>query len=324
MSAMLSLATALGLVLGLSPAPAPQETSADWLTGLLDAAFLEWADDRSESGQRRLAEEVRNGAGRLAHLDGSGRWEEALQLADELELALAYLNLLAAPHANPPLVRALLEGIQVDPRHGMLFARLIWARRTALDHLHPLLAWEFAGPFDNERGQGMLTPTPAEREPASRNYAGKVREVVWRELPDIPPADGIVRFRRLIDPHTQSCVVARTWVHTQTAREVWLMVGAGEELRAWHAGEPLIEALGARDLAPDTFVLPLVLEAGWNEIALKVGSLDGGPAFVARLVVVRAVLPSVVARTAICWFPNGVMAGTVRVMVSVPDEETVS
>ena len=37
-------------------------------------------------------------------------------LADELELAVAYLGLLAAPHANPRLVRSMLEGIEVDRR----------------------------------------------------------------------------------------------------------------------------------------------------------------------------------------------------------------
>ncbi|MEE8468671.1 MAG: DUF3857 domain-containing protein, partial [Planctomycetota bacterium] len=268
------------------------------------------AYDRSEHGQRLLAGEVRDGASRLAQLDAAGRGAQADRLADELELILATVNLLAAPHANPPLVRSLLEGILVDPRHGMLFARLTWTRRTALEHLYPLLAWEFVGPFDNERGQGMLVPTAAEREPTAESYAGKVREVVWRELPAMAPADGIVRFRRLIDPHTQSCVVARTWIHSETAREVWLMLGAGEELRVWQAGEPLALALGARDLAPDTFVLPLVLEAGWNEIALKVGSLDGGPAFVARLVEPGTATP--LELTSVGRAPQGVVPKELR------------
>lgn len=248
-------------------------------TATLDAAAELHADDRTHEALEVLIDHAAAGADRLRGLDG----EEAARLADDLEVVLAYHDRLANTVGDRGLSREHAARLDVDPTHGMLHARLARMRGRVVEELAPLLAWEFCGPFDNERGQGMLRATPAGEDPTAATYDGKVREVGWRTLPAVPPREGIVHFSRLIDPSSQTCVIARTWIESPRRREVLLLLGAGEEVRVWHEGKEVLSALGARDLAIDTWGVPLTLRAGWNELALQVGSIDGAPAFTARL-----------------------------------------
>lgn len=151
--------------------------------------------------------------------------------------------------------------------------------------LQPLTRWQFVGPFDNERGRGMARATPAEKDPALSPFRGKgaASEVRWRVAPE-PGPRGVLYFGRLVYPETQACVVARTWVRSPEARDAVLLIGATEELRVWSGGQPVYEALGRHDFGFDGHSMAISLKAGWNEIAVKVGSQDGSPTLCARIV----------------------------------------
>jgi len=284
-------------VCALAHDPTPDPT-----TRTLDAAALHWANDRPFEALELLAEEVAAGARRLPTLEG----EAASRLADELELLLLYYERLSAPTGARALVRRHAAEIEVAPEHGALFARLARLEEEELTRLHPLLTWQFVGPFDNERGQGMVTPTPPEGDPSSAQYAGKVREVGWRPLPELEPRRGIVRFARLVDPHVQCCVVARTWLESEDERDLLLLLGAAEEVSLWVQGERRFQALGQHGFASDTWCIPLRLEAGWTELALVVGGQDASPAFTARLVEAQTGAP--VALPSRASAPEGVLA----------------
>ena len=273
----------LPLLLALSPAP---QTGSD----VLDAAALAFSRDRPREALDELLEFVREGAQRLSSLEG----EAASTLADELELALVWRTWLGEGSGDGLLDSTAAEAaaaIQVDPGHGMLYARLARLAGKELEELAPLCDWEFVGPFDNERGQGMLTTLPPGEDPLGLTYPGKVRPVGWRRLPSGPPRSGIVRFSRLVDPSSQVCILARTWIRSAEARRVLLLLGAEEEVRLWLDGEPRLVVLGAHDLAPDTWCVPLELAEGWNELALEVGGGERAPAFTARLVLPQSAEP---------------------------------
>lgn len=262
-------------VLGLPVLGAPDTTS-----DALDRAARLHAEDKTHAALETLLEHVESGVQRL-----DPDVEASRALADELEVALAFYDSLAGAIGDEGLTSAHARRFDVDPAFGMLYARAAWMRGEVTERLHPIYTWQFAGPFDNERGQGMLTSTAAELQPDSaETYAGKVRDIGWRLTPPIEPRHGVVRFSRLLDPAAQVCVVARTWVHATEDQEVVLLLGGGEEVRAWFQGECVLAALGARFMAPDAHAIPVTLRAGWNELALKVGSHDGSPSFFARLV----------------------------------------
>lgn len=268
--------TLLCLALAL-PLPA---VAQDPISVTLDRAAAEYAGDLHHQALETLLATAEQWASRLGTTSGA----EAARLADELEVLLGYHGRIAGSIGAAQLSTEHAGRLDVDPEHGMVYARLAWMRGRVVEDLHPLLAWEFAGPFDNERGQGMTRVTPAGEDPTAATYAGKVRLVGWRSLPAVPPRHGIVRFTRLIDPADQVCVVARTWIRAEADQDVVLLLGAGEEVRVWFAGEDVHVALGAHTMAPDTWSIPLTLRAGWNELALQVGSMDAAPTFLARLV----------------------------------------
>lgn len=249
------------------------------LDDVLDRATRLHAEDRVIEALEVVIDEVRRGAEELRWLSG----EDASLRADELEVAVALAGRWARGMGSPAWLEAELASLEVAPVHGALHARLAWSSGTEFARLAPLVDWQLCGPFDNERGQGMLTATPAELDPGGTSYEGKVREVAWRPMPGVVPANGVLRLRRLFDPHAQSAILLRTWIESEAEREVLLLLGASEEVKVWCGGEPVLEALGSHSFSPDAFGVRLSLKAGWNELMVKVGSLDGSPTLVARL-----------------------------------------
>jgi len=196
-------------------------------------------------------------------------------------LAFAY-PWIGAEFTEDSLRRALTEGLELPADEHDLRARLAIMTRDARA-LDPLVDWEFVGPLDNERGRSMGRRTSPERDPEGGPYEGKVVEVDWRALPT-PSESGVHLIDRYVYPREQYCIVARTWVRAEGAREVALMLGASEEVRVWHDGAPVFEARGIHTFAPDAHAVRLQLREGWNEIALKIGAQDGSCQLFARLV----------------------------------------
>ncbi|MEZ5974719.1 MAG: hypothetical protein R3E96_07710 [Planctomycetota bacterium] len=173
------------------------------------------------------------------------RAEQAQELADQLEVALVAFDHMAPSSTQTRRLRlSLLDGIVVPERFGSLFARLAWLSDAETERLHPLVEWQVVGPFDNERGRGMVRSGPAEKDPVAGPYKGKVRDVDWRELPAIAPRGGFIQISTLMDPDTQIFGLARTWIQSETARTVHLAIGASEELRVWLDGVAIYDALG--------------------------------------------------------------------------------
>ncbi len=200
-------------------------------------------------------------------------WAAAL----ETEIALT-----ASAVSEPYLWKSALADIDVAEAAPPLAAAIAW-RRQDTRALNMLTSWQFVGPFDNERGRGMTRPTPAEKDPANGPYSGKLRDVDWRLTP-MPGHDGIVYLGALVNPSSQVCVLARTWVKSDETRYATFVVSASEELRVWWNGVPVYEALGLHELGADGHAMTVQLDEGWNEVVLKVGAQDERPAFAARLV----------------------------------------
>ncbi|MDG2285698.1 MAG: hypothetical protein P8N43_09235, partial [Alphaproteobacteria bacterium] len=246
--------------------------------GIRQAAMIECVNGSPHQGVFSLARAVMHGMELLRN----GATDDPYALADEIEFLLIVGTQIGGELEHEDLWVRFYGGIDVDPQYGALRSRLAWMKRD-MQVLSPLLDWQFVGPFDNERGRGMVRRTAAEKDPLAESYEGKVRQVGWRTLPDVAPRLGIVRFNRLLHPIDQACVVARTWVQSDGAQRVHLQLGISGEMRVWLNGEPVAEALGEHALAPDQFCMPLDLAAGWNEITLKIGAQEGTPGFVARL-----------------------------------------
>lgn len=250
-------------------------------------AALLVVDDRIPEALESLVAAIRAAAAELAGRDAAGR--DGAELADEIEYAIVRLEQFAFATFDRRLVGRLLEGLAIDPRHGSAFARLEQHRDAKA--LGTLSEFEIIGPFDNERGAAFERALPVATDPAGASFRGKVRDVAWRTLPDGRAPRGVLELGQLVTPSAQVAVLARTWVSSPSAGSYLLHLGAEEEVRVWHDGALVFEALGEHEFAVDAFAIPLELASGWNELCVLVGSRDRAPRFVARLALVDGDTP---------------------------------
>lgn len=264
----------------LAVALAPTSQGVDELQAARESAFVSWANDSVSESLTTLADALRSAA---AELSAAPKGDDANLLAAELEFTLTRFSSILAATNNAPLGVSLLEGVTVAPHYGGAHSALSWIAGDPAEELGMLTEWQFVGPFDNERGAGMESPLVAQAKPNEADYAGKVRAVSWRTAPGDTPYHGLLRFGRLIDPGTQACVLARSWVEAPEATTCLVQLTFAQEIRVWLNGVPVFEALGEHKLGRDAFAVELKLNAGWNELTALVGSRDGYPSLGARL-----------------------------------------
>lgn len=274
------------LALALLPAAA-QTQSVDQLLAAEETAYQHWADDHPALATRTLAAAIRQASSALPPIarDSAGLSPaDTAVLADELEFALALYRRYSSELNNQTLRRSLLEGVEIAPQFGGAHARLEWMRADGAETLGMLQNWQWVGPFDNERGAAMeIALAPESRPHVVERYDGKVREIGWRQLPSIPNNERLIRLQPLMDPSTQSAAVARTWIQSSKAQPAVLYLGFSSELRVWLNGEPLLDAFDQHNFRRDAYALPLTLQAGWNELTLKLGGRERGAQWTARL-----------------------------------------
>ncbi len=234
--------------------------------------------------------------------------EAALPLAADVEAALLELERLMGVNGDLEGQERVLASVVLPERFGSAYAILQKLRNREVEALHPLCDWQFVGPFDNERGRGIRrTLEPEQRPGAGETYAGKVREVSWRRTPAMTPQWGHVMLTHLVRPDEQVCVIARTWVRSPSEQDALLFIGVSGELVAWVNGEGVFETRKEHEFAHDSFAVPIRLEEGWNELALKVGNQEQALMFAARIAEARSGRPLDLETTA--EQPEGVDVG---------------
>jgi len=204
--------------------------------------------------------------------------ERTLQPLGALTLRRKILASLSVPESAGP-ARAALDLARLEVEAGLGSPEAAKLR----EGLGLLTAWQWIGPFDNDRGAAFDHPLPPETDPdPAAEHPGKVLKVRWRTLP-APPPSGVLSLSDLMRPAEQVALVARCWIRSPGKREAWLLFGVDDEARVWLDGEPLYEVRGRHAFHADAQALPLVLKKGWNELAFKIGNRDGACRLIARL-----------------------------------------
>jgi len=288
---------------------AAQEAQLD-LAGALDTydALLQTAVDALHEARQPSTPEAAADPVRAAQLLAEIEWltihflETADALGDRTEAVdrLSRLSLTAATD-------------------GLAWARLQQQQPDRQQRLSLLTAWQFLGPFDNERGAAFQQQLSAELTPAPGEvHQGAEREITWRSLPQALPADGVLDFGRLLRPAQQSALLVRAWIQSPQDQEALLLLGIDGEVRVWHDGAAIYEADGRHQLRLDGLAAPLTLHAGWNEITLKLGSRDHSPRLLARLVDATTLAPLTLSMQA--TLPDGLVAAPLS-GAAAPQEE---
>lgn len=262
------------------------------------------------------------------HVRATERWFHADLVRAEADLAKA-----RGPEAYAALRRIWSTWDRADPTHveealasaarssklepplrtyaEMLraYARLrrgdVRAATDAIEALGFVRSWLLVGPFDNEGKAGLSAVAGPEAELSDtivfgRAFTGKERPVRWRVLPDAFPF-GFVDLGAVLRPESKVCGFLRTTVSSKGAtapRTISLWVGSGGAFRVYFNGQSVLEDTAYRRHDADRFATRVRLEAGTNDLAIKVCGDDQAPAFSLRLADERgAPDPRLTART---------------------------
>ena len=146
-----------------------------------------------------------------------------------------------------------------------------------------LVDWEVVGPLPNESMQGFDEALAVERgEPGP--YTGRQGDVDWRSLRQSHYLCAFHLDQR-VRPATSSVAYLSTTVEVDEEMAATLVVGSRSAYQVWVNGEPLGQRRSDLGFGVDAEGWAVPLEAGANEVLVKLGSTpQGGLSWMARLV----------------------------------------
>lgn len=192
-------------------------------------------------------------------------------LAQRAEM-LARLSALAERHPSPELRAAAAYSAAY-----LALGQKEEARAAALaQRLEGRLAFDIAGPFDNEQGKAFDQELPPETRPGlEQRYQGRNgREVSWRQG---PPLDGRGRLDlgALLYPSTWSAAFAQASLEVREAGAYALRLSTSDPLKVWVDDKLVFSAVQVEQSAFDQVVVPLKLSAGKHRVLVKSAQRDG-------------------------------------------------
>ncbi|MBV9865388.1 MAG: HEAT repeat domain-containing protein [Abitibacteriaceae bacterium] len=133
------------------------------------------------------------------------------------------------------------------------------------------------------RGWQILGPLPAENQAAAfdKNYGPETavdltktypgaggKTVGWK--PAVIQPNGLVALEKQLDPHENVVGYATVYVKSPDARKAIVSVGSDDGIKVWINGKQVIANNANRPAAPGTDQANVDLNAGWNQVLLKI------------------------------------------------------
>ena len=180
--------------------------------------------------------------------------------------------------ADSPLLRAEIQAMLADAelRQGkVVSATQEWSGLGLLRH------WRTVGPFENASPDSIQHQEGPEKGPLTVGsiaaaYSGKQRQVRWKELP-FPAAAGVVNLSLYFTPAQSTSAYLVTWVNSPRPQNVAFRLVDSGATRLWLNQQLLFDERGAHPHAGfDMHAVAGRLQAGWNELLLKVGTTETG------------------------------------------------
>ncbi|MCB9898174.1 MAG: DUF3857 domain-containing protein [Planctomycetes bacterium] len=177
------------------------------------------------------------------------------------------------PDATPPRVAFLLEQLRA---RALRATGRPDAARGAVDDLGALTSFWLAGPFDNAHGAGFAATLPPEQRFArDEPMPGKAGPVTWRPNPLGNHPLGRIELDEMLRPATQAVAYLATALRPLEPGTVVLRIGSTGPFRVFLDGHVVGERDVERPLASDQDRVVLPLDAGWNQLLVKLAVEDG-------------------------------------------------
>ncbi|HEY0713885.1 MAG TPA: hypothetical protein VGF45_14490, partial [Polyangia bacterium] len=141
------------------------------------------------------------------------------------------------------------------------------------------------GPFEATGRGGIDQVNPPEQPkggPApGRRFAGKLREVGWREMAG-PTINGALALDGLLRPDKDAAAYVLLYVRSSRAQPAVLRLGSPGPLKVWSGGAPVLRNEAVREARLDQDAAPVRLAVGENAILIKTVVLSGAWRLYAR------------------------------------------
>jgi carboxyl-terminal processing protease len=194
----------------------------------------------------------------------------------------------------PQAVRSYEEALRIQPHALAAHLRFVdlyreqGDERKAAEHYQAIgfvdgSAWRLVGPFDNAEGTALDTPyVPEQGVDFAQEYEGKTGTVRWLAYAG-QQRNGFIDFGSTLRPNQWTVGYAATRVDAPEARDVQLRIGSDDEVKIWLNGNVVLDSNVPRFAAPDQDIVPVHLQAGRNEVLVKVCNRTGAWGFYLRV-----------------------------------------
>jgi HEAT repeat protein len=144
-------------------------------------------------------------------------------------------------------------------------------------HEGHILAWLVTGPYQDKGKE-----SPALFEAVLPPEKPEAKDVKWQPLKG-GVGDWHISLDGALGTHEHAAAYARTRVWAPAEREARLELGSDDAIKAWLNGKLVHANYVNRSAAPRQDVVKVKLQAGWNDLLLKVVNHSGGWGYCCRL-----------------------------------------
>jgi hypothetical protein len=170
--------------------------------------------------------------------------------------------------------------------------------RVSADRQLEIGPWSLVGPFEVESPQpGYYQDFASQKREfdSSEVFHYRDQDLTWHPVDDYLPA--AVNQLPTIEDRSSVTLLHRR-ITAPTAQSVTLLLGTEDGYQVWMGGKKIAEVQANRTIAPLAEEIPLALEAGKNDLYLKVVHHEGGSAFATALRSPAAPIPDQIVRLA--------------------------
>ncbi len=149
-----------------------------------------------------------------------------------------------------------------------------WGRK-GLDAAPAFLReWLVIGPFANQHDHGFDTAFPPEQQRVSwgQHYRGLHSQVHWKP---VHATENRIDLAHIFGTQEAAVGYAACWVRTDHQRPALVRVGSDDGIKVWLNRQPVLSRHIHRAAKPGQDTAHALLDAGWNELFVKVENLSG-------------------------------------------------
>jgi outer membrane protein assembly factor BamB len=163
------------------------------------------------------------------------------------------------------------------------------ASRTFYNRYVPGIAdWQLVGPFNNEADVAQRRAYDPEKQVDLTAAYGAGDEAIHWQVAHAERDSGFLNIAQAVKSSQYQAAYAVVWVQSKQPQRAWLFVESPNVLSAWSDAARLMEnqageKVGRGSRGGQMDPVPISLNAGWNQLLLKVCNRTGAWGFRARL-----------------------------------------